>query len=232
LLKSRIGKESSYQEDSIQKKDKSTVTSREGFVNIDQIQGQKSVQGLQLLADAASRMTPCDTSDFVQKRKVSDEFNVQDVSPVMKAALVMPKVKEIKKKKRASILDNLPDNLTSPETIRKLALKDIEKTRQFANKEKRAKATYLLKSKRSKDKQNLKKTETVSPTNENEEEAICMLCELTWKEDQDLMLGHTWIQCDKCESWIHEHCLPIDMKYDSVTNKDIDFICHKCERDK
>jgi hypothetical protein len=44
LLKSRIGEESSYQEDSIQKTDKSTVTSREGFVYVDQIPGQKSVQ--------------------------------------------------------------------------------------------------------------------------------------------------------------------------------------------
>jgi hypothetical protein len=43
-------------------------------------------------------MTPCDTSDLVQKRKVSDEFNVQDVSPVMNAALVMQRSKKLKRR--------------------------------------------------------------------------------------------------------------------------------------
>lgn len=60
---------------------------------------------------------------------------------------------------------------------------------------------------------------------------MCMVCELTREEDKLLMLGHTWIQCDMCKCWIHEHCLPIGVTYDD-TCEDADFICHKCETDK
>lgn len=63
-----------------------------------------------------------------------------------------------------------------------------------------------------------------------EDQAMCMACETTWKEEMSLMLGHTWIQCDHCQCWIHEHCLPVGATYDSA-NVDAEFVCHNCESD-
>lgn len=191
---------------------------------------EESVQGLELLANAASLMTTCETSDSHNKRKLSDKYSCQDVSPVIKETLLLPKVK-IQKKKRSSILDDVPNNLTSPETIRKLALKDLEKTRQFANRERRAKSAYLSKLDKKTVKKSVKVAKTVPTLTGNEDEAMCMVCELTWGEDKLLMFGHTWIQCDTCKCWIHDHCLPVGITYDH-SNNNTDFICHKCESDK
>lgn len=80
-------------------------------------------------------MTPCDTSDLVKKRNVSDKSSAQNVSLVMKDTLLLPKVKAAQKRKRSCILDDMPNNLTSPETIRKLDLKDLEKNKTITRKE-------------------------------------------------------------------------------------------------
>lgn len=63
-------------------------------------------------------------------------------------------------------------------------------------------------------------------TNDN---AVCVVCEMTWTEDQALLLGNTWIQCDNCTAWIHEDCIPIGFEYDK---KDDKFVCHICKQEK
>lgn len=156
---------------------------------------EQPMAGLDLLAFAAFSATSTNTSDSAKGRADTDKSKAKGVSPVIMETLVLPETKQSQKRKRSSLLDDLPDNLTNPETIRKLALKDLEKTRKFAAKEKRAKAAYLsrtLKQKK-KCKQSVKHKEPVSQVNVSEDEAMCIVCEITRKEDKSLMLGHIWI---------------------------------------
>ena len=38
-----------------------------------------------------------------------------------------------------------------------------------------------------------------------------MTCDITWKEDHDLGLERTWIQCDECKAWVHAVCLTTEV---------------------
>ncbi|XP_056003489.1 uncharacterized protein LOC130049641 [Ostrea edulis] len=67
------------------------------------------------------------------------------ISPVLKGMLTFPHADESKKRKRISIQSTLPDNLTSPESLRLMALKDLEKIRAFAEKERKAKVIFMKK---------------------------------------------------------------------------------------
>ena len=73
-----------------------------------------------------------------------------------------------------------------------------------------------------------KKEQNIESNVINEDEAVCVGCDMTWNEDQILMLGNTWIQCDVCNDWVHEDCLPIGFMYDKTNDK---FVCHKCKKD-
>ena len=65
------------------------------------------------------------------------------ISPTLEEALVFPSVEQPPKTKQKRLLDTLPDNLTSKEAIRTMALKQLEKTRAFAERERKAKEKYL-----------------------------------------------------------------------------------------
>ncbi|KAH3711976.1 hypothetical protein DPMN_071653 [Dreissena polymorpha] len=69
---------------------------------------------------------------------------------------------------------------------------------------------------------------SLDPNSNNNDKAFCVVSKMSWAEDQKLMLGTTWIQCDDCTSWLHEDCLPIGFEYDTTEEK---FLCHKCKKD-
>ncbi|KAH3828424.1 hypothetical protein DPMN_130385 [Dreissena polymorpha] len=58
------------------------------------------------------------------------------------------------------------------------------------------------------------------------DEATCMACEMTWSEDQTLMLGNKWVQCDVCSGWLHVDCLPHGCDFDESSDT---FECHSCK---
>lgn len=152
--------------------------------------------GLDLLASTAAA-----TSLLEQPHQ-----SQQPISPVLQEALVLPKVSP-RTPKRKTLSSALPDNLTSNECIRTMALKGIEKLRVFAEKEEKAKRTYLKasasrQSKKSKVQVHTKTTKEMV----REEDIQCMGCHMTWGEDIDIGDGSTWIQCDDCDKWIHADC--------------------------
>lgn len=67
-----------------------------------------------------------------------------NVSPTIQEALVLPKAKA-KKGRVKRLVHSLPDNLTSPEAIRVIALKELAKARKVADLENRAKERYIAK---------------------------------------------------------------------------------------
>ena len=145
-------------------------------------------------------------------RKAPTE-TTDSVSPVLEELLVYPTQKTNKIKPRR-LLDSLPDNVTSKESIRQMALRDLKKTKEFAEREKKARARYTnTKNKKT------KKTTTKQIT---EMEAMCMACEITWLEDQENC--RTWVECDGCSKWIHVDCIPVGFEF----SLEDDFICHYC----
>ena len=64
------------------------------------------------------------------------------ISPVISEAFIYPKELEVSKKKPRRLLDNLPDNLTSEDAIRKMSLKPVEKIKSIAEREKKAKLSF------------------------------------------------------------------------------------------
>ncbi|KAJ8299457.1 hypothetical protein KUTeg_023517 [Tegillarca granosa] len=200
---------------------------------------------LDLLAEVA-------TSTLVKATKTSENI----ILPVVKESLKLPQAKS-KKLKRKNTTDELPDHLTSPQSIRTLENKNLDKIRKLAAKERKAKAAYL-KSKlscnlskkitttanklvkgrsainTSKGKgimKSKKQTQDILVSNANktdDHDAYCVVCEMTWAEDKKLMLGQTWIQYDKCLAWIHENCLPVGFVYDMTEER---FACHNCKKD-
>lgn len=101
--------------------------------------GQSDVVGLHLLAEAAaahkSESIATGSSDKMKSMQLS-------ISPVLKDSLVYPKDTKTEQKRKSQI-DILPDNLTSPECMRKMSLKELEQIRKFSVKEKRPKQKYL-----------------------------------------------------------------------------------------
>ncbi|KAJ8304426.1 hypothetical protein KUTeg_018009 [Tegillarca granosa] len=200
---------------------------------------------LDLLAEVA-------TSTLVTATKTSENI----ISPIVKESLKLPQAKS-KKLKRKNTTNELPDHLTSPQSIRTLENKNLDEIRKLAAKERKAKAAYL-KSKlscnlskkitttanklvkgrsainTSKGKgimKSKKQTQDILVSNANktdDHDAYCVVCEMTWAEDKQLMLGQTWIQCDKCLAWIHENCLPVGFVYDMTEER---FACHNCKKD-
>lgn len=208
---------------------------------------QCDVVGLQLLAEAAvaheSEYSETGSSDKMKSMQPS-------VSPVLKDSLVYPKDMKTKKKRKSQI-DALPDNLTSPESMRTMSLKELEQIRKFSRKEKMAKQKYLLnlakerkleekakqqatKRKASRSlsrgiKTSLKQTKKKPiPVSENEdtddESAICMICKVSWKDEQSLDHGRIWVECDTCKSWVHYECSTVAVPEE----EEVPYYCQEC----
>jgi hypothetical protein len=35
---------------------------------------------------------------------------------------------------------------------------------------------------------------------------FCIGCHMSWEEDQEIAAGDFWIQCNKCQNWLHAEC--------------------------
>ena len=151
------------------------------------------------------------------------------VSLIISQALVFPQVNVCKPSKSKS-MDKLPDNLTSPECIRTMSLRQLAKVKLFADKEKCAKQAYIkteaaksncarkaqackkqgkiLKKGKAPMKNQKKMKEYSSSSNTDDtRNRFCKGCLMTWIEDTEMGLGGDWIQCEKCKGWLHAGCV-------------------------
>jgi len=203
--------------------------------------------GLDLLADIATNV-----EQETEKRKSCTVFK-SSISPVLKDPLVLPHVDESAKPKRKMLLDSLPDNLTSGECLRSMALKQLEKVKLFAEKERKAKEKYMslkkssttstsTKTSKRKGKRAIKQTrknqKTITspspkPSTSTDdstdlvkapETIFCIGCHMSWEEDQELGHGNMWVQCDKCLGWLHTDCCTTDIP----ASDEEPFYCPEC----
>jgi hypothetical protein len=98
------------------------------------------VSALFLLAEAAESVSLPQLMHTPRNVVTAKSSNT---SPCIQAALVFPRVTASSKPKRKTLLDKLPDNLTSGEGMRSMALRQVEKVRSFATREQKAKERYL-----------------------------------------------------------------------------------------
>ncbi|XP_041361896.1 uncharacterized protein LOC121377863 [Gigantopelta aegis] len=153
-------------------------------------------------------------------------------SPAITDFLIYPKA-QAGKPKLKSLLQTLPDNLTSDESIRKMALKDLEKTRSFAEREKKAKQVYVKNCEKQLKKQQVQqkrkkqgKQKVKTLQKKSEDEVLCIACEVSWVDDQENC--HKWVGCHVYDGWIHEHCIPIDHDVSGLADEKSQFVCHLC----
>lgn len=148
-----------------------------------------------------------------------------------------PPADKSNKLKRRRLVQEIPYNLTSQEALCKMALKQLDTIRKFADKEKAAKAKY--------EKQLCKKSAAVSNVNKSVaqkqkgskkaraggsdkiDKDFCMGCHMSWQEDEEIQSGFLWIQCDQCEGWIHKDCCPDSLAF--IVDDDSPFLCPECE---
>ena len=141
------------------------------------------------------------------------------------------------------MLNTLPDNLSSPECIRTMSLKHLEKVKQFAQKEHKAKLSYMKrqsKANRSDDvlrkgkslkntskgkgpAKNQPKHKTSQDDNAGTSQDFCKGCLVTWDEDMEAGVERLWLQCDICDGWLHAECLT------NTVDKDEPFSCPDCQ---
>ncbi|KAK3086373.1 hypothetical protein FSP39_017497 [Pinctada imbricata] len=178
------------------------------------------ISGLDVLADVASSV----------QAQAGHSQPSGDSGKVISEDLIFPQAPV--KEKRQRISNILPDNLTSKECIRTLALKDLEKVREFAEK-RRMKAMYEKKrsNERNQGKKRKRKQQKILDEEEEDDDdsdddrdAICIGCTGTYAEDEMSGLQRTWIPCDSCREWVHEDCTPVEMP---EGNSD-EFVCHLC----
>jgi hypothetical protein len=102
---------------------------------------------LDILAEAATAIGPIEPNRWIEttpscRPGKSMEPTVNKISPVIEEALVLPRA-AAKKLPPRQLVSSLPDNLTSPECIRQMSLKQLEKVRAFADRENKAKHKYF-----------------------------------------------------------------------------------------
>ena len=86
------------------------------------------------------------------------------------------------------------------------SLKQLEKVKAIATKEKRAKEKFLKelsKLKCAKGKKVLGEKQGNRPLTEtekemNDDDVCCEACNMTYKEDEEMGLGRVWVACDLC----------------------------------
>jgi hypothetical protein len=213
------------------------------FVQNEQYVEKEPVSGLDLLASAASLQS----QDSVQT-----DIRSPVLSPILKVSLTFPSAEQKTKPKRKSQLENLPDNLTSSESLRSMSLKSLSKIRAFKERELKAKRKYMsqllkqnsktkAKSKRNTStsegssssnlrsagkrttRKNVKQSKAKESSSQEEDNVTCMRCHIRFLEERELGVEHLWVQCDLCDQWLHTEC-----SEDPVVRDD-DFYCYKCE---
>ena len=207
-------------------------TSKESSLNMSGLDAL--LEAARMIENAPTISTETLCSPLSPENSSSSSAASTGVSPVITEALVLPQVPDdiIKTNKSKAKKEKLPDNLTSPECIRTMSLRQLSKVKAFAEKEKRAKQAYLkkavAKSKCAKTTQSRKKQmsnerrgkaptakktqkQTKKPSSSANTDDIrnrfCKGCLMTWLEDTELGLGGDWVQCEKCKGWLHAGCL-------------------------
>ena len=192
----------------------------------------KNVRGknaLDILADVALQNQ--DSNDDIE---MSDANN-NGVSPVLQDLVKLPKIQKPQKNKPVKLASTLPDNLTSSETIRKMALSRLKFAKQKAEKEKRAKFQYLAKLEKNKTcKKPLKTRKTIKKSmmgSRRKDETLCFVCLGSFEEEEANSINVIWIQCDKCSAWLHKDCIPLNYNFDEdvfLPENNEEFVCHLC----
>lgn len=161
------------------------------------------------------------------------------ISPFLEKSLVFPHVAKTEKSKRKTFIQEMPDNLTSPDALRKMALRDLDKIKKFAAREKSGKIKFnkMLEKKKVPPKPVKRKSNSKSKRapdylekdtdNSCSDDVCCMGCHMSWDEDQTLGYGSVWIQCDQCQGWMHEDCCGHSV--DHIVSSDDKFYCPECE---
>jgi hypothetical protein len=189
--------------------------------------------GLDLLAEAAMMQ--------VDQEQPGPSSSRSSVSPILFESLKLPKAVEPPKPVRKTLTNILPDNLTSEDSIRTFSLKQIEKVKAFAEKERKAKEKFIKQkskqqcpSKKKGSRSQSAKGKMPKTAGEKLKEDIqshdnkdvcCEACHMTYKEDEQLGLGRVWVECDLCQKWMHTECL----NYEIDDNEP--FLCPKCYKD-
>ena len=200
---------------------------------------QDRPSGLNLLAEAA--LTHSVESTQTGLSNISNTAR-PTISPILKECLVYPKDASTQQK-RKSQLNTLPDNLTSPESLRIMSLKDTEQIKKFSEREKKAKKKFLLHKqkaiqgtcKRIGSSKSRKKLRTKAPTqstqklvcentDDDDDNAQCMDCKVYWNMEQAVGCGRIWVQCDECKGWIHSDCSTVEVP----DEEDEPYFCHNC----
>lgn len=167
--------------------------------------------------------------------QTSEKYETLKISPVLEKSLIYPHAGKSDKAKIKRLVQDIPDNLTSPDALRKMALKELQTVKLFARKEKAAKTKYikLLEKKGPLSKKTSKKTAKGKSVMKNidkssdSENVNCMGCHMSWQEDQALQTGSVWIQCDKCDGWLHKDCCANSDDFSFA--EDSPFTCPDCE---
>ncbi|WAQ99701.1 JERKL-like protein, partial [Mya arenaria] len=153
------------------------------------------------------------------------------ISPVLRDLLVFPKAPESLKPVRKTLVNTLPDNLTSSESIRTLSLRELEKVKSFAERERKARLSFIKKNKpqkKGKSKSNTqkgkmpKKTDPDNVLTQGTSKEFCKGCQVTWDEDIESDSDCLWVQCDLCDGWLHAECIS------GLIDTNEQFICPDC----
>lgn len=101
----------------------------------------------EILANVATQQATAEETEDEMSQSItpSTQKTTPQVSPVLEQSLIFPKAAEATKPKRQLMIDTLPDNLTSAESIRQISLKELEKIKGFSEREKKAKQRYIKK---------------------------------------------------------------------------------------
>ncbi|XP_062605485.1 uncharacterized protein LOC134267284 [Saccostrea cucullata] len=203
--------------------------------------------GLDILAQAVCALG---SDDSVENTGLPVHASIPDeISPHIKDAVKIPTVK-LKKTNRKRLADELPDNLTSTDSIRKMGLKSLEKTKKFALRERKAKEKFLKSKEKAKNihtlpskrkvnkpskgssksnKRVLKSSSTANPILSSASTSslasdVCFVCHA------DESVPGLWIQCEKCQRWEHIACIPDDHQWnrDAISQESVIFICQIC----
>ena len=166
--------------------------------------------------------------------KPVDMSTPMEISPVLKELTTMPKAQP-RKDRPDRVQDILPDSLTSEKSIRTLAIAELKTAQEKAEKERIAKAKYVV---RVAKKPNRRKQMAAKGKGKKKrlssEENICPGCLGSFEEEERDGIISQWVQCDQCSRWMHRDCIPINFSFNSdafLVDSDIEFICHICSID-
>ncbi|XP_038046939.1 uncharacterized protein LOC119721120 [Patiria miniata] len=185
--------------------------------------------GLSMLVAAVDHVTSEECATPENTVTSSQPCSQATISNTLEDALTFPQaVPTVSRSRR--LLDSLPDNLTSPDCLRRMALHQLEKVRHKAKMEHKAKQRYLQKKK----KEN-KSTSTglgEYPQDHGQgAETLCPVCNVSYEANVRKGDNLMWIQCDECLEWMHQKCIPSSLAYDQETvveDTNAKFVCHKC----